>query len=281
MQAVTQIGSHNARLAHIRKFVMVPPQRGHTLRLVTIEEPPCVIGEWTREQCVDNGATALDVDSTLREHAQTMQTETTANLVWQDEAHQLVVHKRLKCAYEAENLDPSAAATMEALGINGTAAGNLQHAQTINERVLRLLLTSLHTSHQSNVSQNATLLASLQASWSENRKIQAELDAARAKQRAEIDLYVDALRDAEGGEPVDPEKQARAEVLAEMGAEISKVLPHVLVHLVQRFAQPQPANTNAQLQPPQQPHVARATTRARRSTTTTTVVDAETEPEAG
>lgn len=276
MQPVTQISSHNARVAHIRKFVMVPPARGAVLRLVTVEEPPCVIGEWTRPQCEDNGATALDVDGVLREHTQTMQTETVANLVWQDEAHNLVTSKRLKCGYESENLDPSQAATMEALGINGSSSGNLQHSQTMNERVLRLLLTSLHTSHQANIGQNQTLLSTLQASWAENRKLQAELDTVRAKQRAELDEYVEALRAADGGEATDPEKVARAELLAEMGGELSKVLPHVLVHLVQRYASPQqPANTNAQAQA--HPHVSRA--RARRAGPPAAVVEAEQEPD--
>ena len=82
------------------------------------------------------------------------------------------------------------------------------------------------------------------------------------------------LREADG-EPADPEKMARAELLAEMGGELSKVLPHVLVHLVQRYATPQqPANTNAQPHPQ-----ASAAARARgRRAATATVVDAEAEP---
>jgi hypothetical protein len=235
--ASTQITAHNARVAHIRKFVMVPPARGATLRLITCEEPPSVIGEWTREQCEDNGSTAVDVDAVLREHAQTMQTECVANLSWTDAQHQLVTSKRLKCAYEAEGVDPAFAAQAEALGITGTVQGGLMHVQTINERLVRVMLAGIHTTQQTHVAMNNTLLSTLQSSWTENRKLQAELDALRAKQRGEIDLLVDALRDSEG-EPPDPEKEVKAELLQEVGSQLAKVLPHILVHLVQRAAPP-------------------------------------------
>lgn len=247
MQPVARLTSHNARLAHIRKFVMVPPERGRMLRLVTCEEPPAVIGEWTREQCADNATTPVDVDELLREHTQTMQSETIATLAWQSAENTVVTSKRLKCAYEAEVLDPSLAAQTEALGINGTAQGATMQTQVALERLVRLFMTGSQANQQTQLGLISSLGGMVQSSWAENRKLQAELDSARAKQRSEIDQLVEALRDV-GGEAPDPEKEVKAEILSELGGQLAKVLPHLVVHFLQQRAQ-QPSNTNAQPAP--------------------------------
>lgn len=227
MQAVTGITSHNARLAHIRKFVMVPPARGAVLRLVTCEEPPCVIGEWTREECVDNSATAVAVDEALREHTQTVQEHTTANLAWSSGEGHVVAGKRLKCGYEPEGMDPALAAQAEALGINGTQQGVMMHQQTVLERQLRLYMAGHQSNQQVALGLVNTLGSMLQQSYAAQHKLHVELDAARAKQRTELDEMIEQLRDAEGG-PTSPEAEAKAELVVQAGEALKQVLPLVL-----------------------------------------------------
>ncbi len=140
--------NRNARVAHIRKFVCVPPARGQTLRLVAVEDPPTVLGEWPRAACEDNGVTAEEVDARLREHADATGQETQANLTWCSAENHVVCSKRLKCKPESSPespLDPAYMAQAEALGIDGTNKGNAIQLSRALEGQIRLFMSDAQT----------------------------------------------------------------------------------------------------------------------------------------
>ena len=232
--------NRNARVAHIRKFVCVPPPRGHTLRLVTCEDPATVLGEWLREGCEDNGSTPEDVDQRLREHADTIQAEVVANLVWQTETGLVVVTKRLKCKADIDpaGMDPAQAAQAEALGIVGTKEGWFIQAQRHQEAMMR----SYFSAHQTQIGQGNALISILGGMLNEAQmnahRAHLELDKLRAQQRLELDKMYEQLRESEpdNSNADDPEGGARADLLRQLGGALTQALPFVIAQVAKQIS---------------------------------------------
>lgn len=144
MEPSSNITSHNARIGHIRKFVMVPPERGHTLALVSIEDPPCRLGEWTRVECAENGSRAIDIDGLVDEHTRALTADCSFTLAWIDEQKQLVTSKRLNVRYRSET-DDETTQKFEALGIVGTQQGALMQHQRLYEALTKTYLSAHQT----------------------------------------------------------------------------------------------------------------------------------------
>jgi len=237
-QPATPFSNRNQRLIHVRKFACNPPTRGHTLRLVTIEEPPMVLGEWDRVACADNGATAEDIDGRLREHADTAGQPIGATLSWNAEDGQLLQSKRLNCKPALDpTLDPAEAAKMEALGINGTELGKRIQDQRHHEAMVR----SYFSAHQTQVAQQQqmyrettqqqhqmiSLLGSLlKDSYNSNHTAQIELDKLRMEQRVQLDRLFERIRTSDDGG--DPESKVRGEFMAEAGKAVIQLLPFII-----------------------------------------------------
>lgn len=235
--------NRNARVAHIRKFVCVPPARGHVLRLVTCEDPATVLGEWLRDACEDNGATPEDVDQRLREHADTAQAEVMANLVWQTESGLVVVTKRLKCKAEIDpaGMDPAQAAQAEALGIVGSTQGWFVQAQRHQEAMMR----SYFSAHQTQIGQGNALISILGSMLNESQqnahRAHLELDKLRAEQRTQLDRMYDQLRDVEADNSNtsgDSEGDARADLLKQLGGMLTQAIPFVIQQVAAQIAAP-------------------------------------------
>jgi len=249
--------NRNARVAHIRKFVCVPPDRGHTLRLIAIEDPATVLGEWPRAQCEDNGVTAEDVDARLRDHANTVNAETAANLTWCAENHLVVCSKRLKCKPDSpidSAMDPASAAQAEAWGVNGSVKGEALQLGRALEGHIRLYMTDAQTRRAEDRARDKmqieliqTLGTMVREGWTAAHQANAEADRLRMQQRRELDAAALQLREAlpEG----DPENEARGELINQVGAALTQAFPFILQHVVKALAQV-PDNANATPLPP-------------------------------
>lgn len=237
--------NRNARVAHIRKFVCVPPDRGAMLRLVTLEAQPTVLGEWPRTACQDNGTVAEDVDAMLREHANAVAAELSgelqANLIWQGEDGTIVCSKRLKCRAEITMGDPASIAQAEALGIVGTQQGWMLQSQREREVMMR----SYFSAHQVQINQYNVLVQTLGNIANEQmlnaHRAQLELDRLRAQQRRELDGYAMQVREAGGADSA--ESGARAELINMVGNALTQALPFIVQH-VGKMMTDAPANAN-------------------------------------
>jgi hypothetical protein len=244
----------NARVAHIRKFVCVPPARGHTLRLVAVEDPPTVLGEWPRAACEDNGPTAEEVDARLREHADTTGQETLANLTWCSAENHVVCSKRLKCKPDnaAEStLDPAYMAQAEALGIDGTNKGNAIQLSRALEGQIRLFMADAQTQRAEQRAMQRQQLELVQAlggmvrdGWTAAHAANLEADKLRIQQRRELDQAAAAVREATQLDADTAESGARAEVLQMVSSAFTQALPFIM-QAVQKMMLQQPANMNA------------------------------------
>ncbi len=228
----------NARIGHIRRFACNPPERGHVLRLMTIEEHTSTLGEWRREQCVDNSATADAIELSMREHAETMGIEVTGQLSWLDSGQLVVCSKRLKYRPEAvEGLTAEA----DAMGITGTLQGASIQAQRLIEFMFRTLMGNLQglqaESRSMMVQQRETarehretmqmLATMVQQSWQTQHQGAVQMDKLRAVQRGELDQMYLKLRelaaDAESSD--DPEVKAKADFYKHVGSAMEVALP--------------------------------------------------------
>lgn len=222
MQATANITSHNARIGHIRKFVCAPPERGHVLKLVSIEEPPCVLGEWSRSACVDNGSSAVDVDARLTEHTQTIQEDLKFTLTWLAEDGTLIQTKRLACRYVPEVGGDDFAAQSEALGIIGTERGLVVQMQRHTEAMTRTYLSA----HQTQVQMLGTLVRDLggmvNAAHTASHTAHAELDKQRLLHRKEIELIADQAI------PAEVEGDAREEMMKQVVPMVMQALPLIM-----------------------------------------------------
>lgn len=246
--------NRNARVAHIRKYVCNPPERGHTLRLVAVEDPPTVLGEWPRAACEDNGPTADDVDARLRDHANTTGTETTANLTWCAENAMVVTSKRLKCKPDnspESTMDPAMMAQAEALGIDGTTKGNAIQLSRALEGQIRLFMSDAQTRRaedRARERQNIELVQVLgqmvRDGWTAAHQANAEADRLRIQQRSELDRVALQLRDATTGSAEQEESGARAELIRMVGGALTQALPFI-VTAVGKMITEAPANANA------------------------------------
>jgi hypothetical protein len=226
MEPMRNVVSNNSRINAIRKFVMKPPARGATLRLVSCEDTPQTLGEWTRDECADNAVRAEEVDSALTEHRDATERNVTALLVWLSLEGGSVVSKRLHCRMEAaEETTPELAA----LGIDGTDRGTLMQTQ----QHLHVVMTDTHALQR-------TLIAGLQALTVLQR------DLIRDQNEQLRDLYADRhtmheqlgdltaqvrsgpepeTEESEGG----PESEARAELMRTLTDGVKQVaLPMAL-----------------------------------------------------
>jgi hypothetical protein len=232
--------NRNARVAHIRKFVCVPPERGEVLRLVTLESSPTVLGEWPKVACVDNSSTPEDVDALLRDHAQAIESELQANLVWQTAEGLVCCSKRLKCRPDLQPGDPSQIAQAEALGIVGTQQGWIIQSQREREVMMR----SYFSAHQIQINQYNAMVQTLGQLANESmvnaHRANLELDKLRAQQRHELDRVALLLRDATGSE--DGETDARAQLITQIGGALTQALPFIVQQLGKLLTEP-PANT--------------------------------------
>jgi hypothetical protein len=227
--------SLNARAAQIRKFVVTPPERGHVLRLVSIDDPPCVLGEWPRTACAGNGSIADDIDRLFVEHGNTLGTEVGAHLAWVDEAKLIVQAKRLKYRPEPNDVDPLAA---EAMGINGTAQGERMQNQRLAEAFARINASLIQGSQQQQVHTLreqreviGLLLGLCKELAASTRNAQAELDKAYYLRRKELEQRDQLLRDTS-----DPEAAASAmqsELMSQALEQFAPVVPVFLQAMMQ------------------------------------------------
>lgn len=250
------IGSNrNARVAHIRKFVCVPPERGHVLRLVAIDDPPTVLGEWPRVQCADNGITAEEVDAFLREHANATGERVTANLTWCAENHLVVTTKRLKCEPEANSesalVDPSDKARMEALGLDGSNKGNAVQLSRALEGQIRLFMNDAQTRRAEdraqarvNIELVQTMGAIAREGWAAAHAANIEADKLRQQQRRELDQAALAVRESVDSES--EESGARAELIKMVTGAFVQALPLIVNGVSKMLAE----NSNAAAPPP-------------------------------
>ena len=230
--------NRNARVAHIRKFVCVPPERGHTLRLVAVEDPPTVLGEWPRAACEDNGPTADDVDARLRDHSNTTGQETIANLTWCAENNMVVCSKRLKCRPDSapeSTMDPAMMAQAEALGIDGTNRGNAIQLSRALEGQIRLFMSDAQTRRaedrareRQNIELFQTMGAMVRDSWTAAHQANAEADRLRIQQRHELDKAALAIREATNSDADTEESGARAELIRMVGGALTQALPFIV-----------------------------------------------------
>jgi len=229
----------NQRVSHIRKFVCVPPERGEVLRLVAVEDPPTVLGEWPKVACVDNGSTAEAVDSLLREHATTNGTETLANLTWQSAEGLVVCTKRLRCKPEGngdDSSDPAALAQAEAAGLDGSRRADLIQLQKEREAFMR----SYFSAHQTQNSQYiqlareqreliTTLASCLREQYTATHAAHLALDKQHAQQRSALDDAAERIRDSV--DATAEESGARAELIKMVGGALAQSLPFIVAQV--------------------------------------------------
>ena len=251
--------NRNARVAHIRKFVCQPPERGQTLRLLEIADPPTTLGEWPRVACVDNAATAEDVDSLLKEHASTMGCEVIANLVWTSSEALVVCSKRLKCRPDPVDggamADPSVMAQAETLGITGSQQGVIIQLQRALEANTRLYMSGHQTqmAERSSAAREQRELTALMGSllkdsWSAAHAANMELDRQRERQRKELDQAALMVREATATEAADEESGARADLIRMVGSALTQALPFI-VSAVGKMMTEQPPSMAANAPP--------------------------------
>lgn len=243
----------NARVAHIRKFVCVPPERGHTLRLVAVEDPPVVLGEWPKVACVDNGSTADDVDALLRDHATTTGTEVIANLAWQSVEGLVVMTKRLKCKPEpSADTDPAAMAQAEAAGLDGSRRADQVQLQREREAFIR----SYFSAHQTQNAQYiqlakeqreliTTLAGCLREQYSHTHQANLAIDKQRAELRRALDEAASEIREAEASADDGGEGGARKELIEMVGKALGQALPFIVQAVGKMMAEAPAANANA------------------------------------
>jgi hypothetical protein len=249
MPAPTQItsvlNSHNARIAHIRKFCAIPPERGHTLRIITIEDPPQCLGEWSRGVAQDSASVPADVELSLQEHAKAQRAQVRATLAWLDEDGGLVVSKRLTVPYQP---DASDEATETAAALDGSERQGLVQQQTLLDKHARMYINA----HQTQVAQLTGLVRDLGTMLAESHKqahiAHLELDKQRLAYRKELERMVDAEL------PPGGEDDERAAMVQQIAGGLGQALPFLLQGVVQKFlggggAAAAPANTNAQAAP--------------------------------
>lgn len=248
--------NRNARVAHIRKFVCVPPERGHVLRLVAVDSPPTVLGEWPRIQCADNGLAAEEVDSSLREHANATGERVIANLTWCAENHLVVTTKRLKCEPETSEEgtleDPSDKARMEALGIDGSNKGNAVQLSRALEGQIRLFMSDAQTrraedraQQKVNIELVQTMGAIAREGWAAAHAANIEADKLRLQQRRELDQAAIEVRDAVGADA--EESGARADLIKMVTGAFVQALPLIVQGVSKMLAD---SNANATATPP-------------------------------
>ncbi len=261
--------NHNHRVGHIRRACCNPPDRGQILKLVTVEESPITLGEWTRIACQDNAATALLIDQLLQEHADVTGEQIAANLVWTQQDGVTVTTKRLRCkpesAQDVELIgDPNAPASAEAMGIDGTTKGQIIQRQREHEYAMR----SYFSAHQTQIAQGTamfrehrewatdairetrelavTLGSLLKDSWQANHSSQVELDKLRQAQRIEMDRMHLALREsaneldeaeaeAEASSKATPQ-DAKSQLYAQVGKALEVAMPFVVQAAMAQFA---------------------------------------------
>lgn len=229
--------TRNARVAHIRKFCCVPPERGALLRLLTCEDPPMTLGEWLRDQCADNASVPEDVDMRLREHASTTGVETNANLVWQSGEGGVVASKRLRCRPDSDPMAGTDAASMEALGIVGTEQGKALQYQRHHEAMMRLWMEQFRLLSQQQTQQNQMLLHHTMESHRAAHQAHLELDKLRAQQRRELDQVAIAMREqiANDNGGADPEKAARADFIRQVSGALLQAAPALIEMIADRY----------------------------------------------
>lgn len=252
MDPIQASGGRNARLAHLRKFVCVPPERGHTLRLITCEDPPLVIGEWQRAACQDQLSAAEEIDTRLREHAQTQQLEVHANLVWQTDENAIVVSKRLRCRPEQDApIDPAQA---EALGVLGTEQSDRVLRARHHEGMMRMWFQAFREHQQlqledrrdlqrqmgevqrQSFEMNRLLAKMLEEQTKVSHAAHLDLDKLRAQQRRELDQTAERVRDMLDKKPdEDPEKSARGRFIDQVTQIFVSAAPTVVEVLAERF----------------------------------------------
>jgi hypothetical protein len=241
--------NRNARVAHIRKYVCNPPERGHVLRLVAVESPPTVLGEWERAQCQDNGLTADDVDARLRDHANTTGEETQANLTWCAENAMVVTSKRLRCKPDNSadsTTDPSIMAQAEALGIDGTNKGNAIQLSRALEGQLRLFMSDAQTRRAEdrarerlNMEREAMYGSMIKDAWQMAHLANMEADKLRQTQRRELDQVALQLREAAGYEAeASEEGGANAELIKTVTGALTQALPFILQGVMRALQEP-------------------------------------------
>lgn len=257
--------NRNARVAHIRKWVCNPPERGHVLRLVSIEDPPSVLGEWPRAVCIDNAATAEDVDVLVREHANTLATEIQANLIWQAEEGHVVCTKRLRCRPDSSG-DTSSIAQAEAAGLDGSFKAEAIQRQREHEAAMR----SYFQGHQVQQTQAVQLMREqreastaiqreqremmlllgnmLKEQYQATHQAQLAQDKLRAEQRRELDRATEAMRDAlesaaavDGGE----ESSARTDLIKMVAGALGQAVPFIVQQVGKMMLDQPAANVNA------------------------------------
>jgi hypothetical protein len=250
----------NARVAHIRKYVCNPPERGHVLRLVAIENPPTVLGEWMRSQCDDNGVTADDVDARLRDHANTTGEDTQANLTWCAENSTVVCNKRLRCKPDNSadsTTDPAMMAQAEALGIDGTNKGNAIQLSRALEGQLRLFMSDAQTRRAEdrarerlNMERESMYGSMIKDAWQMAHLANMEADKLRHQQRRELDQVALQLRETlTEQDPESEESGARAEMIKMVTGAFTQALPFIVGQLGKMMQEPAPQPMSANTRP--------------------------------
>lgn len=262
-EALNSAPGHNGnhRLGHIRRCCCNPPERGHVLKLVTVEEQPITLGEWTRIACADNSSTAMLIDQLIQEHADVTGEHVTATLVWTEQNGTPVTHKRLRCKPTPEKDvevlgDPNEPASAEAMGIDGTSKGIAIQKQREHEYAMR----SYFSAHQTQIAQGTALLREhrqwatdairetrelaitlgglLKDSWQANHESQLQLDKLRQAQRMEMDKMHLALREsAEAVDDAEAEASSNQDPKAQLYGHVGKALEVALPFLLQAVMQ--------------------------------------------
>lgn len=242
MEPLSNISSHNSRINQIRKFCAVPPARGVLLRLVTAEDPPAVLGEWTREEASGNGSLAIEADSLLTEHCQTVQRDVEALIAWTDEHGMSVVSKRLRMRHTWSDDGDAQTVQSEALGITGQTIGQVVQAQRHLEVMTKSYMTAHHAQMQTALQLQAQLGSQLAEAYSRIDELQASRLEEAERRRVELQELVIEEPDAPvSGEPRTPEEEAQAELYRTANTVIQQAIPLVLPVLVQhlqRFLSP-------------------------------------------
>ena len=243
-------GNRNARITHIRNFVSKMPKHAHALRLVTIEDPPMILGEWPADGCEENLMISEDVDGRLREHADTVGGAVGATLSWNTEGGQLIHSKRLNVKALDPAMDPSESARNEALGISGAELGREVQRQRHYEAMIRSYMaahqTQIAQAQQARREDNADKMemmrlmsGMLSDAYKANHAAQLELDKLRAEQRMQIDKMMDRLHAQaaalERHEPSDPEAAVKAEFMKDAGKMVLELVPFFVEKLAEKY----------------------------------------------
>lgn len=217
--------SNNSRQAHIRKFCACPPERGARLVLRTDEHDTQLLGEWTRDQCVDSASVPVDVDQTLQDHARATRAKVTAHLEWLDEAGERVTGKLLN---HAAVFEPG-----------GDEFDQVGPPRTDSEAAHRAMVRMLLAAQQTVVnSLSGTIRQQNEHNSRQQEQIHArdlEIERMRASHRRELER----LEASYPAATEDPEGDARRELLQTAGAAVGQALPVMLPGILQTLAQSQ------------------------------------------